>query len=65
MAVETHGPTVTAVALTFAVVSFITIVLRLWSRIFVVKTFGTDDGVYSKQLFGPLLQLLTSHVVQD
>ncbi|SPO07037.1 related to integral membrane protein [Cephalotrichum gorgonifer] len=45
MAVETRGPTVTAVAVSFAVISFIAIVLRLWSRVLVVKTFGTDDGL--------------------
>lgn len=61
MAVETRGPTVTAVAVSFAVISFLAIFLRLWSRIFVVKTFGADDGVYSKH-HEPLVQLLTSHV---
>lgn len=48
MAAETRGPTVTAVAVSFAVISFLAIFLRLWSRIFVVRTFGADDGAYSK-----------------
>ncbi|KAL2112272.1 hypothetical protein VUR80DRAFT_8125 [Thermomyces stellatus] len=42
---ETRGPTVTAVCLSFAIISFLTISLRLWSRVFVVRTFGADDGL--------------------
>jgi len=47
----TQGPTVVAVAITFAVISFVTIFLRLWARVFVAKTVGADDGLYSKQPF--------------
>lgn len=46
---ETRGPTVTAVAISFAVISAVAIILRLWSRLLVVKTFGADDGLYSKE----------------
>ena len=43
-AMESQGPTVTAVAIIFAVVTVIAILLRLWARIFLVKKVGADDG---------------------
>ena len=43
-----------AVAIAFAVIAVVTILLRLWSRIFVVKTFGWDDGLYSQVTFASL-----------
>ncbi|KAF5020718.1 hypothetical protein F66182_7250, partial [Fusarium sp. NRRL 66182] len=41
--VETQGPTVNSVAIVFAVISFLAVVLRLWTRAFVVKSIGIDD----------------------
>ncbi|KAJ4419478.1 hypothetical protein N0V82_004923 [Gnomoniopsis sp. IMI 355080] len=41
--VETQGPTVDAVSIAFGVLTLVTISLRLWARIFVVKSLGIDD----------------------
>ena len=41
---ESQGPTVNAVAIVFAVITAITITLRLWARVFIVKKVGADDG---------------------
>lgn len=43
-ATESQGPTVNAVAIVFAVITAITITLRLWARVFIVKKVGADDG---------------------
>lgn len=40
---ESQGPVVTSVAIVFAIISFLAIVLRLWARIFIVKSVGLDD----------------------
>lgn len=45
--VETQGPTVDAVSIAFGVLTLITISLRLWARIFVVKSLGVDDCEYT------------------
>ncbi|KAE8165446.1 hypothetical protein BDV40DRAFT_65776 [Aspergillus tamarii] len=43
MAGESKGPTVIAIAVTFAVWTFIIISLRLFSRVFVLQKMGLDD----------------------
>ncbi|KAF4451269.1 hypothetical protein F53441_5690 [Fusarium austroafricanum] len=43
--VESQGATVNAVAITFAVVSFLAVVTRLWARTFIVRSLGADDSV--------------------
>ncbi|KAK8115996.1 hypothetical protein PG984_012498 [Apiospora sp. TS-2023a] len=45
MAMESQGPTVTAVAIIFAAITVVAILLRLWARIFLVKKVGADDGL--------------------
>ncbi|RYP80342.1 hypothetical protein DL769_002522 [Monosporascus sp. CRB-8-3] len=40
---ESQGPTVTAVAMVFAVISAIAILLRLFARVYVAKSVGLDD----------------------
>ncbi|KAH7185152.1 uncharacterized protein B0J16DRAFT_414536 [Fusarium flagelliforme] len=40
---ESQGPTVNSVAIVFAVISFIAVVLRLWARISIVRSVGADD----------------------
>lgn len=40
---ETQGPTVITVSIIFAVISFLAVSLRLWARIFVVKSVWSDD----------------------
>ena len=42
--VETRGPTVAAVAIVFGVVAAITITLRLWARVLIVRSVCADDG---------------------
>lgn len=44
--VESQGATVDAVAIAFGALSVVSISLRLWARIFVVKSFGPDDCEY-------------------
>lgn len=44
--VETQGPTVDAVSIAFGVLTLVSISLRLWARIFVVKSLGIDDCEY-------------------
>lgn len=46
MAVDTQGPTIMAVAIVFGVVAAITLSLRLWARVFLVKQMGFDDGEF-------------------
>ena len=41
---DTQGPVVTAVAIAFTVITIIAVSMRVWARIFLVKSFGTDDG---------------------
>ena len=43
-ATESQGPTVNAVAIVFAIITAVTITLRLWARVFIVKKVGADDG---------------------
>ncbi|KAH7031396.1 uncharacterized protein B0I36DRAFT_323839 [Microdochium trichocladiopsis] len=45
MATESQGPTVTAVAIAFTVITVVAVSLRVWARIFLVKSFGTDDAL--------------------
>ncbi|KXJ86200.1 hypothetical protein Micbo1qcDRAFT_37079 [Microdochium bolleyi] len=45
MAYETQGPTVSAVAIAFTVITIVAVSLRVWARIFLVKSFGTDDAL--------------------
>lgn len=40
---ESQGPLVTTVAIVFAVLTFITICLRFWARLLLVKSVGADD----------------------
>ncbi|KAI0174013.1 integral membrane protein [Pestalotiopsis sp. NC0098] len=47
MAVDTQGPTIMAVAIVFGVVAAITLSLRLWARVFLVKQMGFDDVLIS------------------
>ncbi|KAI4604407.1 hypothetical protein KJ359_000545 [Pestalotiopsis sp. 9143b] len=47
MAVDTQGPTIMAVAIVFGVVAAITLTLRLWARVFLVKQMGFDDVLIS------------------
>ncbi|ORY64954.1 uncharacterized protein BCR38DRAFT_408706 [Pseudomassariella vexata] len=42
---ETQGPTVITVAVVFGVLTFFVISLRLWARIFLVKSLGPDDAL--------------------
>lgn len=39
----TQGPVIAGVAISFAVLSFVTICLRLFARIYVLKRMGLDD----------------------
>lgn len=50
--VETQGPTVDAVSIAFGVLTLVSISLRLWARIFVVKSLGIDDCEYTNVHFG-------------
>lgn len=43
---ESQGPTVVAVAIVFAVVSFLTIILRLISRILIIGRLSPDDCTF-------------------
>ncbi|CAJ2513924.1 Uu.00g020430.m01.CDS01 [Anthostomella pinea] len=43
--VDNEGPTVTAVAIAFGVLTAIVISLRSWARIWLVKSFGADDAL--------------------
>lgn len=40
---DSKGPTVTGVAIAFAVLTFIVLSLRLFSRIYVMSKMGVDD----------------------
>lgn len=40
---ESQGPLVTTVAITFAVLTFITLCLRFWARLLLVKFVAADD----------------------
>ncbi|KPA36412.1 integral membrane protein [Fusarium langsethiae] len=40
---ESQGSMVNSVAIVFAVISFIAVVLRLWARAFIVRSVGNDD----------------------
>lgn len=40
---ESRGPLVNAIAIAFAVISFITLCLRLFARVFISKSIGPDD----------------------
>ncbi|KAK8085064.1 hypothetical protein PG997_006335 [Apiospora hydei] len=42
---EPQGPTVTSLAIIFAAITFVAILLRLWARVFLVKKVGADDGL--------------------
>lgn len=39
----TQGPVIAGVAISFAILSFVTICLRLFARIYVLKRMGLDD----------------------
>jgi hypothetical protein len=41
---ESQGPTAVAICILFAVITFIVISLRLFSRIFIIHSTGLDDG---------------------
>ena len=41
---ESKGPTVSAVAIVFGVVAAVTITLRLWARVLIVKSVCADDS---------------------
>lgn len=43
MDVETQSPTVIAVAVAFAIITFVILSLRLYARIFLVNHVGKDD----------------------
>ncbi|KAM0547254.1 hypothetical protein ACHAPJ_010516 [Fusarium lateritium] len=40
---ESQGSTVNSVAIVFAIISFLAVVLRLWARAFIVRSVGLDD----------------------
>lgn len=40
---ETQGPTVVGIAIAFAAITFLVIILRLFARIYVLKKMGVDD----------------------
>lgn len=44
---DSQGPTVSGVALAFAVLTFIVLSLRLFSRVYVLRKMGPDDCEYS------------------
>lgn len=41
---ESRGPVITGVCIGFAVLTFIVLSLRLFSRLYVLGKFGVDDG---------------------
>ncbi|KAL4750567.1 hypothetical protein BDW72DRAFT_213340 [Aspergillus terricola var. indicus] len=43
--VETQGPTVTGIALAFAIITVFVIILRLFARLYVLKKFDVDDAL--------------------
>lgn len=43
--VETQGPTVTGIALAFAIITVFVILLRLFARLYVLKKFDVDDAL--------------------
>lgn len=43
----TQGPTAVAISVVFAVITFIVISLRLFSRIVVVRSVGLDDSKFT------------------
>lgn len=47
MAIKGEGPWVTGAMWSLTAVAFIFVVLRAYTRIFVVKSFGVDDHVYN------------------
>ncbi|RDW74278.1 putative integral membrane protein Pth11-like [Aspergillus mulundensis] len=43
--VRSQGPTVTGIAVAFAVITVFVLLLRLFARLYVLKKFGVDDGL--------------------
>lgn len=51
---DSKGPIVIGVALAFAILTFIVIVLRLFARIYVLRQMGFDDCMFSQQGCGEM-----------
>lgn len=49
---ESQGPLVTTVSIVFAVISFLTIAIRLYARLFVSKSLGIDDCKFHNSKYG-------------
>ena len=45
---ESKGPVIAGVAISFAILSFVVICLRLFARIYVLKRMGLDDCKYMR-----------------
>lgn len=55
MTQDDRSPVVKAVAATFCSIAFVTVLLRCYARLFVVKAFGVDDGAMVLSMVGTLL----------
>ncbi|KAH7477973.1 hypothetical protein FOMA001_g10305 [Fusarium oxysporum f. sp. matthiolae] len=65
MAIKGEGPWVTGAMWSLTAVAFIFVVLRAYTRIFVVKSFGVDDHVYNLAFIFLLLDTIFTTVAVD
>jgi hypothetical protein len=50
---ESQGPKAVGIAIAFAVVTLVVLILRLFARIFVPKKMGVDDCKFLLMICGP------------